>query len=204
MKTSILSRTAAVLLTAALLTALFAGCNQRQFERVETTAASETTTEAPTEAPTQAEGTFTFASNIQMGMTIAEVQAAIGQISEVTIQDDRKSLSNEFSGVFINYSTTKSVVFMFDRETDRLEQMQFRGSTQTDGADTAGVILLFNARYGKQAVHQGNYVNHIWYSDGVYILVSEISENEYAVTYTEKAYFESRYADEAAAYERAQ
>lgn len=204
MKIKILSRMAAVMLMAAALTTLFAGCNQRQFVKVDPPASSEMPTETPTEAPTQAEGSFTFASNIRMGMTIAEVQAAIGQISDITIQDNRKCISNEFSGVFINYSTTKPVIFMFDQETDRLEQMQFRGSTETDGADTAAVILLFNGRYGKRAIYQGNYVNHIWYSDGVYILVSEINEHQYAVTYTESAYFESHYKEEAAAYARAQ
>lgn len=198
-------RILALAVAALLIAASFAGCNQRQFTRVEIPSGDELSTEVQTETPSEAtEGTFTFAARIKMGMTIAEVQAIIGQVSEITIQDGRKSFSNEFSGVFINYSTTKSVVFMFDQETERLEQIQFRCSAASDGVNTAAAIVLFDARYGKRAMYQGNYQNNIWNSEGVYILLSEINENEYAVTYTENAYFESRYEDEANAYKRAQ
>ncbi len=191
--------------TVLLIVSMLAGCNQRQFTRVEVPSGGEAPTQAGTEASTEAVGgAFTFASGIKMGMSIAEVQAAIGQITEITIQDNRKSISNEFSGVFINYSTTKSVIFMFNQETERLEQMQFRCSTESDGVNTAAAIILFDARYGKRATYQGNYRNNIWKSDGVYILLSEINENEYAVTYTDGPYFESRYEEEAAAYQRAQ
>lgn len=185
---------------------LFSGCGEAEpFQKVEvpsTEAVTETVTE--TTAPPPAEGTFTFAASITMGMTVAEVQRAIGQVIDVTVVDNRKSFSNEFTGVFINYSTTKTVIFMFDQKTERLEQMQFRGNINTDGASTAAAVKLFDARYGKQAVYQGNYVNHIWKSDDVYILLSELDENNYAVTYTEQTYFETNYTQETDAYSRAQ
>lgn len=198
-------RIIALVMAAFLLSALFAGCGRRDFKRVEVPTTTAPSTEVQTEPANQAEeGAFTFAANIKMGMTIAEMQAAVGQVSEITIQDNRKSLSNEFSGIFINYSTTKSVIFMFDQETERLEQMQFRCSTAEDGANTAAAVALFDIRYGKNAVYQSKYLNHIWRSEDVYILLSELNENEYAVTYTESSYFESNYEEEAAAYERVQ
>lgn len=183
---------------------LFSGCGKAEsFEKVDVPS-TEITTETVTEttAPATETGTFTFAASIKMGMTITEVQRAIGQVAEVGVVDDRKSFTNEFSGVFINYSTTKAVIFMFDQKTERLEQMQFRGNTNTDGASTADAVKLFDARYGKQAVYQSKYVNHIWKSDDVYILLSELDENNYAVTYTEQTYFEANYAQETEAYNR--
>lgn len=183
---------------------LFSGCGDASepFEKVSvpsTEAVSETVSE--TAAPA-AEGKFTFAASIRMGMTVNEVQRAIGQVADIEIVDNRKSFSNEFTGVFLNNTTTKTVIFMFDQQTERLEQMQFRGNVNTDGANTAAAIQLFDARYGKQAVYQGNYVNHIWKSDDVYILLSEIDENNYAVTYTEQTYFEANYTQETEAYNR--
>ncbi|MGN0519364.1 MAG: hypothetical protein ACI4LB_01355 [Candidatus Fimenecus sp.] len=187
-----------------VFTLLFSGCGEEKaFEKVEVPSTEEASETVPeTTASAAAEGTFTFAASIKMGMTITEVQRAIGQVANVEIVDERKSFSNEFSGVFINYSTTKSVVFMFDQQTERLEQMQFRGNINTDGADTAAAIKLFDARYGKQAVYQSKYVNHIWKSDDVYILLSELDENNYAVTYTEQTYFEEHYTQETDAYNR--
>ncbi|MGN0571358.1 MAG: hypothetical protein ACI4K9_04180 [Candidatus Fimenecus sp.] len=202
MKKRFLALAAAFLLG---FTLLFAGCGEKQeFEKVDvpsTEKASETVPE--TTAPASVEGSFTFAASIKMGMTVTDVQRAIGQVANVEIVDDRKSFTNEFSGVFINYSTTKAVIFMFDQQTERLEQMQFRGNTNTDGADTAAAVKLFDSRYGKQAVYQGKYINHIWKSDDVYILLSELDANNYAVTYTEQTYFEANYTQETEAYHRA-
>ena len=203
MKRRIIAFAAAFLLIFSLL---FSGCGKAEsFEKVDVPSTEiPTETVAETTAPATETGTFTFAASIKMGMTITEVQRAIGQVAEVEIVDNRKSFTNEFSGVFINYSTTKAVIFMFDQQTERLEQMQFRGNTNTDGASTADAVKLFDARYGKQAVYQSKYVNHIWKSDDVYILLSELDENNYAVTYTEQSYFETRYPNELEAYKRAQ
>ncbi len=182
---------------------LFASCGTREFVK-DDAPPTDPTSAGNTEPAEPAEGgLFTFASNIKMGMSIAEVQGAIGQVSEVKMSNGRKSFSNEFSGVFLNYNTTKDVIFMFDAESGKLEQMQFRGSTATDGANTADAIELFNARYGKQGVCQGNYLNRIWKSDDVYVILSEINENDYAVTYTEQKYFEAEYPEETAAYKNA-
>lgn len=157
------------------------------------------------ETTTQPEGTFTFARGIQMGMTIAEVQAAVGQVLEIgTVEDPlRRSISVDFSGVFIHYFTTKSVIFLFDPDNDKLIQLQFRCTTDADGAAPIDTFKLFDQRYGKQAVYQGRYPNHIWLSDDVYILVSEMSSNQYAITYTEKSWFEQYYKEEVRAYNRA-
>lgn len=194
--------TAALLLVVSLL---FSGCKRgNEFEKIDVPSTEEVrVTETQTTEPVS-EGIFTFAASIKMGMTVQEVQRAIGQVADVGIVDNRKSFSNEFSGVFINYTTVKNVIFMFDINSERLEQMQFRCNTNTDGADTETAIKLFDARYGKQAVYQGNYINRIWKSDDVYILLSELDENNYAVTYTQKDYFASHYAEEAAAFERVQ
>lgn len=190
-----------------LLTAILSGCRTETFEPAppaESTTAAPTTSGASEGTTTAADAAdFTFAANIKMGMTIAEVQAAIGQVTEVSIVDGRKSFSNAFSGIFMNYANTKPVIFMFNADTERLEQFQFRGSTDVDGADTATAVLLFDARYGKQGVYQRTYLNRIWQADGVYILLSELSDNEYAVTYSEKSYFERTYPEETLAYQRA-
>lgn len=203
MKRRIIAFAAAFLLIFSLL---FSGCGEaKPFEKVDvpsTESVSDITAE--TAAPAAEAGTFTFAASIKMGMTIGEVQRAIGQVADVSVVDERKSFTNEFSGVFINYSTNKAVIFMFDQQTERLEQMQFRGNTNADGASTAAAIKLFDLRYGKQAVYQSKYVNHIWKSDDVYVLLSELDENNYAVTYTEQTYFEANYAQETEAYNRAQ
>lgn len=187
-----------------LFSLLFSGCGEQDaFQKVEVPSTEETTVALTETTTAAAEGAFTFAKSIKMGMTIGEVQREIGQVVDVEIVDNRKSFSNEFSGAFIDYTTTKNVVFMFDMQTERLEQIQFRANTGTDGLDTATAMKLFDMRYGKQAVYQGNYINHIWKSDDVYVLLSEIDENNYAVTYTAQSYFETNYAQEATAYSRA-
>lgn len=187
-----------------LFSLLFSGCGEQDaFQKVEVPSAEETTAALTETTTAAAEGAFTFAKSIKMGMTIGEVQREIGQVVDVEIVDNRKSFSNEFSGAFIDYTTTKNVVFMFDMQTERLEQIQFRANTGTDGLNTATAMKLFDMRYGKQAVYQGNYINHIWKSDDVYVLLSEIDENNYAVTYTAQDYFEANYEQEAAAYSRA-
>lgn len=183
---------------------LFSGCGDapEPFEKVPVPSSEEGSETVSETAAPAATGEFTFAASIKMGMTVNEVQRAIGQVADMEIVDNRKSFSNEFTGVFLNNTTTKTVIFMFDQQTERLEQMQFRGNANTDGASTADAVKLFDARYGKQAVYQGKYVNHIWKSDDVYILLSEIDENNYAVTYTEQTYFEANYTQETEAYNR--
>lgn len=198
-------KTIRVLLLCVLCLSVFAGCGPREFVKVDeipseaesTTAAEADTTAPQTEAP---QGMFAFAPYIRMGMTIAETQAAIGQVREVSVQDGRKSFSDNFSGVFIHFATDKSVIFMFSAEPDALEQMQFRCNTASDGLNTAEAVALFDTKYGKQALYKGNYRNHIWKKDNVYILLSELDIDNYAVTYTEENYFEQEYAEEAEAY----
>lgn len=202
MKRKIIALVAVLLITVSLL---FSGCGEtEQFQKVEVPS-DETVTEtaSATTAPTAAGGTFTFAANIKMGMTIGEVQRAIGQVLDVEVVDNRKSFQNEFTGVFLSYSTTKNVIFMFDLQTERLEQMQFRGNANADGATTAAAAKLFDMRYGKQAVYQSKYLNRIWKSDDVYILLSELDENNYVVTYTEQGCFEEKYPQETEAFKRA-
>ncbi len=178
------------------------GCGQREFVKDDAAPTVPETTTEETTAPE--EDGFVFAADIRMGMTIAEVQAAIGQVTDVTTAEDgRRQFSNDFSGVFINYSTTKSVIFMFDSADDRLEQLQFRGATDTDGANTADAVALFDVRYGAHAEYEGNYPNCIWKLNDVYIVLSELDENSYAVTYTQADYFEEAYPEEAEVYRRA-
>lgn len=192
-----------ILVLCALCLSAFAGCGRRKFVKIDDEPiVSETA--APTEAEStdsQPQGVFTFAANIRMEMTIEEVQSAIGQVTTVTARDDgRKTISNNFYGSFINYDTEKSVIFIFSAQNDLLEQLQFRGNTETDGMNTAEAVGLFDARYGKQAIYQGNYRNHIWKADNVYILLSEIDIDNYAITYTEEDYFNQEYKEEAEAY----
>lgn len=184
------------------------GCERRrEFEKIEGFSMNTPSTEAAasTEPTTPLEGRFTFANYIQMGMTIAEIQGIVGQVPEQTMVENptRISFSVDFSGVFIQYQTTKSVVFLFEPENSTLIQMQYRGSTEWDGSP-ATAIALFDQIYGKQALYQGKYPNHIWQADDVYILLSEIDENQFAVTYTEKTWFETYYEKETDAYRRAQ
>ncbi len=193
-----------MLLFCTLCLSAFAGCGRRQFVKVDNPSdisdAATDMTEPQTDA---AQNVFTFAANIQMGMSIAEVQAACGQVNEVSVGNDRKSTSNSFYGIFLNYATEKSVIFMFDVQTEKLEQLQFRGSTETDGLNTADAVALFDERYGKQAIYKGHYRNHVWKSDNVYIILSEVDIDNYAVTYNEETYFEQNYKEEADAYRSA-
>lgn len=196
-----------ILLLCALCLSAFAGCGRRQFVKVDESEPNVTETAAPIAADSTLpqtdvpQGVFTFAANIQMGMSIEEVQAVIGQVVPVSNRDDgRKTFSNNFYGTFVNYETEKTVIFMFAASTNLLEQLQFRGDTVSDGLNTAETVALFDARYGRQAIHQGNYRNHIWKADNVYILLSEIDIDNYAVTYTEENYFMQEYKEEAEAY----
>lgn len=206
MRNKILTACGALLLAVCLL---FSACgNGPEYEKIETTAppagaTQAQTTEATTAAQSDANNTFAFAAGIKMGMTISEVQKLIGQEVKVTEVDGRKSFSNDFSGIFLNYSTTKTVNFMFDKSTEKLEQLQFRGNSESDGVMTADAIMLFDARYGKHGSLQGNYMNHIWFADGVYIVLSVVDDHNFAVTYTEKNYFEKNYPEELAAYKNA-
>ena len=196
-----------VLLLAVCLLLSACGNGTPQYEKIPTTelpTGEAQTTEATTAAQSNEENSFAFAAGIKMGMTISEVQQMIGQEVPITEVDGRKSFSNDFSGIFLNYSTTKSVTFMFDPATEKLEQLQFRGNSETDGVMTADAILLFDMRYGDHGSFQSNYMNHIWFADGVYIILSVIDDHNFAVTYNEKEYFEENYPEELAAYKNAQ
>lgn len=199
--------TISIFLLCTLSLSALAGCGRRQFEKVDDGAPSSSESAAQTEPESTepqtdaGQGVFTFAANIRMGMTVDEVQAAIGQVIQPSVRDDgRKTISNRFFGSFVNYDNEKTVIFMFSAQNDLLEQLQFRGDTVSDGMNTAEAVALFDARYGKQAIYQGNYRNHIWKADNVYILLSEIDIDNYAVTYTEENYFMQEYKKEAEAY----
>lgn len=207
MRNKILTACGVLLLAGCLL--LSACSRAPEYVKIETTAPPAGATQAETtEQNTQSAGgagnTFTFAAGIKMGMTISEVQKLIGQETAVTEVDGRKNFANDFTGIFLNYSTTKTVNFMFDPATEKLEQLQFRGNSDSDGVMTADAIMLFDARYGKHGSLQGNYMNHIWFADGVYIVLSVVDDHNFAVTYTEKNYFEETYPEELAAYKNAQ
>lgn len=197
-----------VLLLCVFCLSVFAGCGPREFVKTEeppteaesAVSSEPDSTEPQTDAP---QSLFPFAPYIKMGMTLAETQAAIGQVREVTVREGRKNFSENFSGAFIHFATDKSVIFMYSAESDLLEQLQFRCNTPSDGLNTAEAVALFDTRYGKQALHKGNYRNHIWKKDNVYILLSEIDIDNYTVTYTEAGYFEQEYTEEAEAYRRA-
>ena len=195
-----------------LLCASLAGCGEKRgFIKDETdsqpsVSSGQTTAPAPAETTTQPQGVFTFARGIQMGMTVGEMQKAVGQVPEMSTVSDpvRKSCSVDFSGVFIRYLTTKSVIFLFDPNQNTLIQLQFRCDSTADGATLDEAVKLFDERYGKQAAYQGRYPNHVWFSEDVYVVLSEINADQYVITYTEKAWFEAYYQEEVRAYRRAQ
>ncbi len=188
-----------------LLPALLFGCGaEREFERSENVPLP--TTPALTEPASTAgeDGVFSFAAGIQMGMSPEEVQSLIGAaVSLSDSEDGRKLFSFEFSGVFISYATNKSVHFMFDASGKRLEQLQFQCSAASDGAYPADAVALFDMRYGPHGEYAGRYPSCVWRMADVYVVLSEISENDYAVTYTEQSYFETNYPEETEAYRRA-
>lgn len=193
-----------------LLCASLAGCGEERVfikdENDSQPSVSSGETTVPAETTTQPQGVFTFTRGIQMGMTVGEMQKAVGQVPEMSTVSDpvRKSCSVDFSGVFIRYLTTKSVIFLFDPNQNTLIQLQFRCDSNADGATSAEAIKLFDERYGKQAAYQGRYPNHVWFSENVYMVLSEINADQYVITYTEKAWFEEYYQEEARAYRRAQ
>lgn len=197
-------RIAASLLLFALFAALFGCTRGRDFERDENVplpTAQETT--APAEIPA-GDDVFSFAAGIRMGMSPSEVQSLIGQsVSLSDAEDGRKLFSCVFSGVFVNYATNKSVFFMFDEAGEQLEQLQFQCSASADGAYPADAVALFDVRYGPHAEYESNYQNCLWKAADVYVVLSIVDENNYAVTYSEKDYFEANYPEETEAYRRA-
>lgn len=194
-----------------LISSLFAGCGKkREFEKEdpnklttvpETTMASEVKVEDVTDDPN--EQPFLFYADIQMGMSIKEVKDRIGVDVPVKLIDDRKNMSVEFEGPFINYTNVKPVQFMFNRKTEKLEQYQFTCNTERDGAMPTDAISLFNLRYGTQIAHTTKYENHVWYSGGVYIMISVVDDNNYVITYTEKNYFKENFKEEYELYQKA-
>lgn len=172
---------------------------QREFEKVDPNATTETTTETTTEEETTEDPDaekLTFAAGIQMGMSIREVQDRIGVHLQPKLVDGRKNLAVEFSGTFINDTTEKTVQFMFDQRSEKLEQWQFQCNTDVDGANATGAVTLFDLRYGKSAISYGKYENHIWYHGGTFIMISVVDDNNYVVTYTEREYFKKYRSEE--------
>ncbi len=195
-----------------LISSVFAGCGRkREFEKVDPnsiTTVPETTTqeaEVPKEETTDNpdEQPFLFYGDIQMGMTIREVKDRIGVDVPVKLIDDRKNMAVQFEGPFVNYSTVKNVQFMFNRQTEKLEQYQFSCNTEADGAMPTDAVSLFNLRYGKQVANTTKYENHIWYSGGVYIMISIVDDNNYIITYTAKDYFKENFKEEYELYQKA-
>lgn len=188
------------------LVTAFSGCRRgRTFEKddsVPTTIESTTAVQQTEPKPPQNED-FLFAGGIKMGMTVKEVQDLLHVDISTGKVDGRKNFAVEFAGVFINYETVKNVQFMFNMETNKLEQIQFQGRTDIDGASTNDAINLFDARFGKHGQHQRKRTNYVWYGNGVYLILTVIDGDSYAITYTEKTYFEQHFKEEVKAYQEA-
>ena len=80
---------------------VFAGCGPREFVKTEeppteaesAVSSEPDSTEPQTDAP---QSLFPFAPYIKMGMTLAETQAAIGQVREVTVREGHKNFLKTF------------------------------------------------------------------------------------------------------------
>ena len=187
-----------VLILSVFSTVLLTSCGkQESFVPVSVTTTSPQTTEAET---------FIYREldifGAKMGMSLEETQQAIGAPVELYTNESNTMyfVVNKKDLPFVNRDLEASVYFIFN-EKARLAEVQYISTEQT-GFALKDAITAYDRQYGKHAELQVDATKHnyIWFKDGVYIVITTVTDGQNAMSFFDKDYFEKNHAEEAQAY----
>ena len=187
-----------ILISAVFSTVLLTSCGkQENFVPVSVTTTSPQTTEAET---------FIYREldifGAKMGMSLEETQQAIGAPVELYTNESNTMyfVVNKKDLPFVNRDLEASVYFIFN-EKARLAEVQYISTEQT-GFALRDAITTYDRQYGKHAELQVDATKHnyIWFKDGVYIVITTVTDGQNAMSFFDKDYFEKNHAEEAQAY----
>ena len=137
-----------------------------------------------------------------MGMSLEETQQAIGAPVELYTNESNTMyfVVNKKGLPFVNRDLEASVYFIFN-EKARLAEVQYISTEQT-GFALKDAITAYDRQYGKHAELQVDATKHnyIWFKDGVYIVITTVTDGQNAMSFFDKDYFEKNHAEEAQAY----
>ena len=187
-----------ILISAVFSTVLLTSCGkQESFVPVSVTTTPPQTTEAET---------FIYREfdifGAKMGMSLEETQQAIGAPVELYTNESNTMyfVVNKKDLPFVNRDLEASVYFIFN-EKARLAEVQYISTEQT-GFALRDAITTYDRQYGKHAELQVDATKHnyIWFKDGVYIVITTVTDGQNAMSFFDKDYFEKNHAEEAQAY----
>ncbi len=160
-----------------------------------------TTTETTTEEPTYKYSDFELFST-RMGMSIEETQKALGVQAAVYTNDNGTVYFtvNKRDLDFVADGYESSVYFIYNGDL-RLCEVQYL-STEKTGFVLKDAVSSYDKQYGKHAVvhPDASKTNYVWYKDGVYLLITTVSNGQNAMSFFEEDYFEKSNPEEANAY----
>ena len=138
----------------------------------------------------------------KMGMSIEDTQKALNVPVEIYLSD--KGLyyfvTPKNDVPFVNADQSTNVFFIFG-EKARLCEVQYVSTEQT-GFVLNDAIAAYDSQYGRnvEVASDAGKNNFVWYKDGVYIVITTVSDGQNAMSFFDKDYFEKNYQQEANAY----
>lgn len=189
----------AVLLLITVIAVVFlTSCGQKEvFEKVDVV----TTTKPVTEPVTYVYSNLDVFGT-RMGMSLEETQAALGE--PIAIRTNNEGIVfftiNRTGLDFVNEGMEASVYFIYDTDV-RLQEIQYASNNDT-GFVREEAIRKFDSLYGKRAdiSYEDGKVNHVWFKDGDYIVITNFADGQNAVSYFSEEYFKTTQPEEAKAY----
>lgn len=160
-----------------------------------------TTTRAVTEEASYVYSDFKI-FNMQMGMSIEETLKAAGQgINLILSEKGQYYFTLNKKGLpFVSKDLEVPVYFIFDGK-NRLCEIQYESSAST-GFKLDSAIKDYDKKYGKHIVVEDGTgkVNYVWYSEGVYILITTVLNGRNAMTFAGEEFFKQNNPEEYKAY----
>lgn len=188
----------ALLLVTVIAAVFLTSCGQKEvFEKVDVV----TTTKPVTEPVTYVYSNLDVFST-RMGMSLEETQAALGE--PIAIRTNNEGIVfftiNRTGLDFVNEGMEASVYFIYDTDV-RLQEIQYASNNDT-GFVREEAIRKFDSLYGKRAdiSYEDGKVNHVWFKDGDYIVITNFADGQNAVSYFSEEYFKTTQPEEAKAY----
>lgn len=187
-----------IVLTAVVCIAL-SSCNQKteEFKKVPVVS-----TTAPVTEPVTYVYSDLSVFGTRMGMSLDETQKALDvPIAIRSNVEGTLFFTTEKTGLdFVSEGLEASVYFIFDTDV-RLCEIQYASNNDT-GFVREEAIRKFDSLYGKRAdiSYEDGKVNHVWFKDGDYIVITNFADGQNAVSYFSEEYFKTTQPEEAKAY----
>ncbi len=139
---------------------------------------------------------------VQMGMSAEETQTALGVSVPISITDSGIAFFtvNRQGLDFVADGLESTMYFIYDGDL-RLCEIQYISTSDT-GFDLDEAINRYNSLYGRSVKvnSSSGKVNYIWYSGGIYAVITTAPNNQNALSFLGEDYFKQNNPEEYEAY----